>query len=461
MREPRGEVVVGLLLFSLIPSLAVAQIVPPVVPPAPATAAPPPPVSAPVPAAEKVTLAAAVQRALDRNPSVAIASQEVERADALITQARAGWLPILTGNGLYTRLDHDRVLTTTTMNPDGTKEMHTNRLVAENQVSGNLQLTVPLVAAPAWTATGRAKSAKRTAQASAVDVRRQVAQSTARAYITVVAQHRLVAASETARDTAKAHYDYSHTRLQGGIGRAIDEVRAQQDLATVETQLQANLARLVVAREALGVLLGTDGPVDAVDEVDLPAPPSVSDAVAGAREHRTDVKLLDMRVASAKKAAGDTWAYYMPYLAAVGTPFLQYPASLTQPEKGWQAQLVLTLPIYDGGLRTGISRERDAVLAEARSNLEAGLREAQAEIRANFEAMIRADLALSSARDAARLARKAMDLANLAYKAGATTNLEVIDAARSARDADTAAAQAEDLSRQARLDLLVASGRFP
>jgi hypothetical protein len=59
---------------------------------------------------------------------------------------------------------------------------------------------------------------------------------------------------------------------------------------------------------------------------------------------------------------------------------------------------VLTLPLYDGGLRTGISRERDAVLAEARANLEAGLRQAQAEIRADFEAMIRADLALPSAR---------------------------------------------------------------
>ena len=409
------------------------------------------------PASEKLTLAAAVQRALQRNPSVAVAVQEVDRADALITQARAGWLPILTGNGLYTRLDSDRLLRST----DSAGVQHVNRVAAEDQVSGNLQLTVPLVSAPAWTATGRAKSAKRTAEASATDVRRQVAQSTARAYITVVAQHRLVAASETARETAKAHYDYAHTRLQGGIGRAIDEVRAQQDLATVETQFQANMARLAVAREALGVLVGTDGPVDAIDEVDLPAPPSMAEAVAGARTNRTDVRLLDMRVASAKRAAGDTWAYYTPYLAAVGTPFAQYPASLTQPELGWQAQLVLTLPLYDGGLRGGISRERDAVLAETRSNLEAGLRQAQAEIRANFEAMIHADLALASARDAARLARRAMDLANLAYKAGATTNLEVIDAARSTRDADTAAAQAEDLSRQSRLDLLVASGRFP
>jgi len=291
-------------------------------------------------------------------------------------------------------------------------------------------------------------------------VRRLVAQTTARAYITIVAQHRLVAASETARETAKAHYDYAHTRLQGGIGHSIDEVRAQQDLATVETQLQANLARIAFAQEALSVLMAVDAPVDAAEDVQLGAPPTMPEALDAVRT-RTDVKVLDMRIGAAQRARNDVWSYYAPYLAAVGTPFLQYPKTILQPTYGWQAQLVLTLPLYDGGLRTGITRERDAMLAEARSNFEAGLRQAQSEVRADFEAMVRADLALTSARDAARLARRALDLANLAYKAGATTNLEVIDAARSARDADTAAAQSEDLARQARLDLLVASGRFP
>ena len=38
---------------------------------------------------------------------------------------------------------------------------------------------------------------------------------------------------------------------------------------------------------------------------------------------------------------------------------------------------------------------------------------------------------------------------------------EVIDAERQARDAETQAAIAEDTARQARLDLLAASGRFP
>ncbi|MCL2449666.1 MAG: TolC family protein, partial [Polyangiaceae bacterium] len=62
---------------------------------------------------------------------------------------------------------------------------------------------------------------------------------------------------------------------------------------------------------------------------------------------------------------------------------------------------------------------------------------------------------------AADLARTALELAEMAYRAGAATNIEVIDAERTARDAETAVAVAEDGARQARLDLLAATGRFP
>ena len=150
-----------------------------------------------------------------------------------------------------------------------------------------------------------------------------------------------------------------------------------------------------------------------------------------------------------------------PYLSAVGQPFFPEPPTALQPRFGWQAQLLLTLPIYDGGLRGGIAREREAMLAEARVNLEAGLRQAASDVRLAFESMLRADQALTAARDATRLAHRAEELATIAYRAGATSNIEVLDAARQARDAETAGAQAEDLARQARLDLLVSSGRFP
>jgi outer membrane protein TolC len=148
-------------------------------------------------------------------------------------------------------------------------------------------------------------------------------------------------------------------------------------------------------------------------------------------------------------------------LTLIGFPFYQSPPVPTIPRTGWQAELVLTIPLYDGGLRYAQEHERNALADEAQLSVEATLRPARSEARAAFEEIQRADVALDQAQQSAAFAAKALVLANLAYRGGATTNLEVIDAERQSRDADTQAAVAEDTSRQARLDLLAASGRFP
>ncbi len=396
---------------------------------------------------ERITLDEAIRRAVARNPTLAIARAEVARAEGLLEQARAGWWPTLVGNGVYTRLDHDRVL-------------NEKVIAAENQIAGNLVLTVPLVAPQGWTADRRARDARRVAEENAGDVRRLIAQATANAYLSVLAQHRQIRSTEAARANARAHATYAHTRLAGGVGRSIDDVRAQQDLATVEVQLQTVYTGLVRAREALGVLVGGATPVDSVNGVDLGKLPSLPDALEDARARRPDIDAQRGKVVAAEHARKDVWAYYAPYLAAVGQPFVQIGSAL-QAKIGWQAQLLLTLPLYDGGLRAGVGGERDALVTEARANLDASLRQAQSEVRVAFESLLHADQALLSVREEVLLAHKAYDLANLAYEAGATTNLEVIDAAHRARDAEGDASQAEDVARHARLDLLVASGRFP
>jgi outer membrane protein len=397
--------------------------------------------------AERITLQEALKRALARNPTVAVALAEIDRAEGLVRQARAGWWPTLIGNAAYTRLDHARILNMKT-------------IAAENQLSANLQLTVPLLAPQAWAAEWHAENARRIAETSAADVRRLVAQATAGAYLAVLAQRRQIRSTEAARANAKAHADFAHARLAGGIGHSIDDVRARQDLATVDVQLQTVYTGLTRAREALGVLVGAAGPVDSEKELDLGPLPTLAGALEDARTRRPDIRTQQGRVTATQKQADDVWVYYAPYLAAVGQPFMQFGSAL-QPVTGWQAQLLLTLPLYDGGVRGGVSSERAALSREAHLGLEASLRQAQSEVRVAFEAMLRADQGLVAAQEAAELARRAYELATLAYQAGATGNLEVIDAAHRVRDADGDAAQAEDVARHARLDLLVASGRFP
>ena len=396
----------------------------------------------------RVTLDQAVTRALDRNPTVAIAMAEIERADALLRQARAASYPSLFGNATYTRLEGDRYSGPTV------------RTALQDQIAASLLLTVPLVSPAAWAQAWHASDNRRIAEDSATDVRRQLAVAAARAYLAVIAQHRVITANENARNTAQAHYDYAHTRFVGGVGRSIDEVRAEQELRANEVAVEGAYAGLARTREALGVLLAVDGPIDSADDVALVPPPTLDAALSDARARRSDVRAQETRVAAGERLVKDDWVYYAPILSAVAQPFIQKGLPL-QPASGWQAQLILTLPLYDGGTRTGIARERDALVVEARATLDAAIRQAQSDVRSAFDTVVHADRALTAARAGAVLARRALELATLAYRAGATSNLEVIDASRASRAADTAAVQAEDVARQARLDLLAASGRFP
>jgi outer membrane protein TolC len=447
---------------------------PPVVAPAPAVptpaaqpgSTPPPPVASPPVASppvapaptsalpdvpttrERVTLEVAIQRALARNPSAAVAAAELRRAEALVTQARAASLPTLTATGIYTRLDAER-------------RLGDRVAAARDQLSANVTLAVPILAPQRWAHWSHAADDAEATRASTGDTRRQVALATARAYLGVVASRRVLEAQMRARTTAQAHLTYAETRFAGGLGHKLDSIRAAQEVATDEAAVQSAASGLVRSQEALGVLLGAEGPVDATDEPALRETPPLESALGDVRDKREDVRAAELRIRAAEHQVRDGWTDYAPLLVGTFQPFYQNPPSLVQPQTGWQAQLVLTLPLYDGGLRYGLQEEREADLAAARAQLESTLSQARADARSAFAAMRRADDALRASRDAARLAHEALQLADLAYRAGATTNLDVIDAERRARDADTQVAVAEDEARLARLDFLGAVGRFP
>lgn len=401
-----------------------------------------PPIDAP-----KVSFDEAIKRAMERNPNAELAMEEIKRSQALYEQVRASWLPTLNANATYTHLDGDRVVNGAVF-------------AAQDQLNGNLQLTVPLLSAKNWANSARAKENVQYAKLSSTDQKRQVAIAAGRAYLTVIAQHRVLESSVRARDTARAHEEYAKSRFTGGIGTRLDAARASQERAASETRVQTQTLALERAEEALGVLLGESGPIDVVDAV-LPETPSLQAAIGEAEKNRMDVVAQRERVEISRRSVRDNYADYLPVLNAVAQPFFQTPATPTQPKTGWQVQLILQIPLYDGGLRYGLAHEREALRDQSRTKLDALLRQVRSDVRTSFEAVQRADAALDQAREAARLAEESLSLAQTAYKAGATTNIEVIDAERRALDATTDAAVAEDAARQARLDLLYSSGRFP
>ena len=397
--------------------------------------------------AEPVTFEDAVKRALAHNTGALVAAQEIVRAEGLMGQARSASLPLVVLGGSWTLLDHDRILGGRLVQPG-------------SSLQGTATLTVPLLAASRWYSWAHAAEGIDVATLSDADVRRTVAITAARSYLTVVAAHRAVDVSESAVKVGRAHEDYAVARRKGGVGNELDVKRAEQERWAAEVQLQAARTLLARGREALGVICGAGGPLDSTGVPPVKVYPDLAQAEQGV-PGRQDVKAAAGRAQLAGAVWKDSWSDWLPVLIGGIQGYVQTADVPPTPPSGWVAQLLLTFPLYEGGLRPAQSKERGALAREAEEALQGLVRQARSEVRLSFETTRYAYAGYDAARRGAESAVAALELANQAYRAGATSNLELIDAERRARDAATTAVIAEDAVRQANLDLLSAAGRFP
>jgi HAE1 family hydrophobic/amphiphilic exporter-1 len=394
----------------------------------------------------QVTFDQAVAAAVDQNLTVQITATNVLRAEALLQQVRATTLPFVNLSAVNSTLDADRGF-------DG------NVVQPQNQWTLAPTVGVPVLAAARWAARAQQADRVEVERLNTVDVQRQIAVSAATAYLAVINQKRLVEVQERSLETARAQVDYNQRRLEGGIGSRLNALRASQIASTEEGLVEIFRLNVQRAQEALGVLINADGPRDAAGE------PSFEVPVIGAPEtwlsSRTDYRLFGAQRELSERIVRESSRDWWPTANVSFDPSYVTPAGLFQPSGTWRLLVTVTQPVYDGGQRRGLRREREADLRARELQLEQVALQARAEVRTARAAVEFQERALASARAAAASANEVLKITIIAFDAGASTNIEVIDAQRSARDLDTAVAQAEDRVRQARLDLLVALGRFP
>ena len=395
------------------------------------------------PTIEAISFDEAIRRAVTSNPSIQQAAAGILRAESILQQTRALALPSVTAS-----------LTTNVIGP--VPEFAGQNIVPRSQLNTSVGLAVPLLTPVRWAERSQAADQVTVSQRSADDIRREVAIAAAQAYLAIIAQRRVLELNERARENAAAHFQYAQQRFEGGLGSRLNALRAQQELSGDEARVEE--ARLAVrrAQEALGVLVAAAGPVDAAAEPMFETPPA-EESIAT----RADVRLVTSRIAAAQRVVSDSWREYLPSVTTLFSPQVLTPSSLFSPARSWSLSFVASVPIWEAGERRGRTRERQAALDAVRAEQESVERQATSEVRTAREAVAATERALAKARAAAEQAAEVLRITDVAFRAGATTNIEVIDAQRRARDAETSAAIAEDALRRARLELLVATGRFP
>ncbi len=405
--------------------------------------------SAQVASPTPITFADAIKQAQERNTTLRAAATVILRAEALIQQARAATRFQLTGN-----------VTSTTLNTG--VEFEGTTVTPQSQLAATLTAAQPILAAAAWARRAQADDARNVAELSVADIRRQIAFATADAFLTVIAQRRVMQGTVRARDVAKAHLDLATELERGGTGSRLSVLRAEQQYETNQGLLESTLVALYRAQEALGVLILAPGPADAADEPEFKVIGADEfGRIQGPSVRRTDLQLFTAEKDAAARIVTDSRKDWWPTVDLLFQPSTTYPSQFFLPQNSWRILAQANIPIFDSGQRTAVRRERQVEFERRELILQGAMFTANSEIRAAYNATVGYERSLGNARTAAARAQQVVEITNVSFRAGAATNIEVIDAERSARDADLAVAMAEDQLRRARLELLNAVGQFP
>jgi outer membrane protein TolC len=408
----------GLLLLAGFPSVALAQPL------------------------ERLTFAQAVERAINNNPTIAQATTGIVRAEAILQQVRSSSLPALAA-----------AMTVNVTNP---VKFGNQSVVPVVQTQTIPTFGLPILTPVAWAQRNQAGDQVVVAQKNELNVRQQIAVAAAQSYLAIIARRRVLDLNARARDNAREHFMFANQRFQGGIGSRLNALRAEQEMLSDETRVEEALLLIQLAQEALGVLVGANGPVDAVDYPVFNIPDEL-----GQLTNRTDIQLVMERERAAQRVYSDSWKDRLPSLNAAFTPSVLEPPGVFAKTFSWRAAVLFAVPIFDSGFRSGEAAQRLAdlnVIKFERANLE---RQGASEIRTARDAVASTTRAFTQAQLASDRANQVVQITDVAFREGASTNIEVLDAQRQARDVETQAAIAEDALKRAQLDLLVALGRFP
>jgi outer membrane protein TolC len=371
--------------------------------------------------------------------SVAIARADVDRAQAQVTTARAGYLPTINGALVYQRTlasEFDDIMF-------GPVDPNTPDLELPfgqpNNWRVNLNAAVPIFDGfRTSSAVSAAKGGVRVSELGVKSSRAMVVLQTAQAYFDAVLAERQVEIAEITLQQAEQTYKETELGFKQGTSPEFDLVRAEvvrdnQRTLLTQYKVQRDIT-LVALRRLIGVPLDRQLQLTSrLDSNDIDQLLATARNAAGiaANNNRIAVaqakEVVGIREASVRLAK----AAYFPILSA-GTDlgFVDYQNTPFNSDwrTNWTLGVTLSLPIFDGFRREAQLRTSKAELASALAQLQQTSEISSVEVaqaRASVEA---SQTQLETSMRTVKQAQRAYDIAELRFSQGASTHLEIVDA---------------------------------
>jgi outer membrane protein TolC len=380
----------------------------------------------------------AISNVRAQSTDLRIAIDQVLQAEALTRAATAKYLPSLVGTGqavhqFITRTGPPREVAV----PQGL--VVTTTAPVPNTLTGGLALTQTLLDVQAFDQVGVSRVAEQAGRLTLADKRRVIALGLANQIVDVVLAERTAEINRVGLRVALEQLQLTKQRTGLGGGTSLDEARAEQNAETARAALVAGDEGLRLARQALGLALGFP------EETGV-APSMKVDAIAGdvvqscqpvsGVEDRPDVAAARMQLDAAKRRLQNVWLNFLPTVTfqsdLVATTAI--PAGFPNPT--WDIQAILTVPLWDGGLRYANIRTARAAEDIAQQDLIALRRQDVIQVEQTQRELGVANESDKVARKLRDVAAKTEALTEFAFLAGQATSLELVTASEAHREAE-------------------------
>ena len=394
-----------------------------------------------------------VASALERNVDLRAAVARIEEADANLREAGAAFLPEVTVNAVPSR---SRISSRTATPIPSTVPLVRNHLRLTLGTAFEIDF---------WGRLRRAVEATRALALSSRYAREVVSLSiaglTTQAYFSLRALDAQIALAHKTLAARKESLELVRKRARGGVASDLEVSQAEGARADVAAQL-ADLGRQrALLEHQLGLLTGRlDLRLAPGELLALPPLPPVG-LPSTLLQRRPDILQAEQQLVAVNAQIGIARAAMFPTVALTsyyGGESSALSTVLSNGARIWSLGFGMSLPLFDAGRQAARTQAAEARQRLSVANYQKAVETAFREVADALTALQQNAAAEQELELRAKAARNTLRLAGLRFDAGYSGYLEVLDAQRSANDAESAVLRSRQARLVASVDLMKALG---
>jgi outer membrane protein TolC len=391
-------------------------------------------------AAPRFTLEQAILTALQQNPNIMIARQEIERTKGLFIEMRAAAMPQVNATAQFQDLDPHLGHVNTGNQNSITGEVFSS-VGAERTYS--LEIAATQVIFSGGRVPGQISSASFQRDSSYYSFRNTIdliVATVRQEFYLVLLDRALIGVQEESVRLLQSQLTDQQNRFEAGTVPRFNVLQAQVALSNqipllITAQNNYRISQLQLAK-TLGLDFnpkrGDQAPLEAVGELlYLPREMQIAQAIAIAKENRPFIKQQKALVLSNNSQVGVARSGYFPQInATAGEEFRSSPLTdnIRAARSGYIFGATGSWAIWDWGATYGRVKQARAILEESKATLDDDVRQVELEVQQAIANIVQGRELVKATEKSVEQAAEALRLATARLDAGAGTQLEVLDA---------------------------------